>query len=394
MGIQFINRGGGGSGTIKPNIFVQSQEPEIKKGLWLQKAGATVENYYGDESVYIGGNWEIDGSHTDIPYNFIQGSAVSVGTDIYLFGSLDNNSSKTTAYKYDTLTNTYTQLTDIPYGFYQGSAVSIGTDIYLIGGRNSMFNLYKYNTLNNSYTQMADINWFWDGSVANVGTDIYIFGGMATNAYQDAYKYDTLTGTNTKLTKMPFSCYQGSAVSIGTDIYLFGGFNDRSCNKYDTLTDTYTQMTNIPFSFYYGSVASVGTDIYLFGSGTNNVNKRNYKYNILTDTYTELASIPYNFNKGSAVSINDEIYLLGGSLYPTKVQVFAAATKTYEENSVIITQGKYYNSTNLTELFTLENAIQPIQVGIADAWFCGSNGLETDIPTYIGDGTTWTKIKN
>ena len=124
------------------------------------------------------------------------------------------------------------------------------------------------------------------------------------------------------------------------------------------------------------------------------MNKIAYKYNTLTDSYTQLTDIPYNFYRGSGVNINDEIYLLGGEANKTKVQVYAVATKTYEENSVIITQGIYYNSTNLTELFTLDNAIQPIQVGIADAWFYGSNGLETDIPTYIGDGTSWTKIKN
>ena len=82
MGIQFINRGGGGSGTLKPNIFVQSSEPETKKGLWLQKSGATVEHYYGDDSIYLSGEWALDGSHSNIPYDFYNGSAVAVGTDL------------------------------------------------------------------------------------------------------------------------------------------------------------------------------------------------------------------------------------------------------------------------------------------------------------------------
>ena len=70
--------------------------------------------------------------NADIPYifAFVFGSAVTIGTDIYLFGGTYDD----TAYKYNTDTGIYTRLNDIPYEFWQGSSVVIGTDIYLLGG--------------------------------------------------------------------------------------------------------------------------------------------------------------------------------------------------------------------------------------------------------------------
>ena len=41
----------------------------------------------------------------------------SVGTAIYFFGNSENSSYANKAYRYDTLANTYTQLTDIPFNF-------------------------------------------------------------------------------------------------------------------------------------------------------------------------------------------------------------------------------------------------------------------------------------
>ena len=153
-----------------------------------------------------------------------------------MFGSLNNLNNN---YKYNTLTDTYTQLTDIPYDFSNGTAVVIGTDIYLFGSYD-----------NNS------------GSLDNVTKN---------------YKYNTLTDTYTQLTNIPYAFYGGSAVAIGTDIYLFGSASSgdyRKAYKYNTLTDTYTQLTNIPYDFYGGVAVSINSieEIYLLGSSLN-VNK-------------------------------------------------------------------------------------------------------------------------
>ena len=92
--------------------------------------------------------------NTDISYDFYRGSAVAIGTDIYLLGGYNSN---TNNYKYDISTNTYTQNTDIPYDFCEGSAVAMGNNIYLLGSSNSNYktNNYKYTPQHTEVTSTA-----------------------------------------------------------------------------------------------------------------------------------------------------------------------------------------------------------------------------------------------
>ena len=383
------------AGKPKPNIFVQENEPNTKKGIWLQ-TNKQLEHIYGDDDIFIAGEWKPDGRYKDIPYEFYNSSAVVVGTDVYLLGS---SMYTRYAYKYNTLTDTYTRLTDIPYVFlfYNGSAVAIGTDIYLFGGSGNSTYAYKYNTLTNTYTQLTNIPYdFVNSSVAAVGTDVYLFGSGNGSYSTYAYKYNTLTDTYTRLTNMPYGFWTGSAVTIGTDVYLFGGSNNTYTYKYNTLTDTYTQLTNIPYNFVSGSAVAVGANIYLFGSAYNSsYYTYAYKYNTLTDTYTQLTNIPYNFYRGSAVAVGTDAYLFGGEANKRKVQVYALESSTYANNSVVIAQGRYYQTGYGIELYNDDLFSLPMLYAFADAWFYTTeDGIITDIPTYYGDGTQWTNFKN
>ena len=364
--IEFFNikpSSGGGDGSSL-NIFAQLEEPSIKKGIWLK---------------------------AQIPYYFYQGSVVAIGTDIYLLGG--SGTARNNNYKYNTLTDTYTQLTSIPYEFIYGSAVAIGTDIYLLCGHSDYGYFYKYNTLTDTYTQLTNVPYAAKGtSAVAIGTDIYILGGYSTNTYSGlnyCYKYDTLTDTWTRLSNIPYNFAYGSAISIGTNIYLIGGSYSQQKNyKYDTLTNTYTQLTNVPINFEHGSGVSAGTDIYIFYDSSS------YKYNTLTDTYTQLTNIPNRFTSGGGVVIGTFIYLMGTGISPYNiVQVYALESKTYTQNTVVISQGKFSNVGYEIELFSNTKDTTPPLYAFADAWFYGQS-LETNIPTYYGDGTQWINLKN
>ena len=146
-----------------------------------------------------------------------------------------------------------------------------------------------------------------------------------------------------------------------------------------------------------GSAVAIGTDIYLFGSNNSSYGKYAYKYDTLTNTYTQLTNIPYNFYSGAAVSVGTNIYLLGGYNSQTTNRKFYAVSKTYEtDNTVVIAQGRTYDIGYNTKLFNsnFEEDYQPLY-GFADAWYYTlTGGLETDIPTYYGNGTQWINIKN
>ena len=382
-----------GKGGGEPNIFVQLEEPTTKKGIWLQKE-AEPEHYTYDEEVFIGGEWEPDRKYRSIPYNFYKGGVATVGTNIYIFGG-EGASSK--AYKYDTLTNTYTQLTNIPYSFSSSGVIAIDDKIYLFGSFNGSSKAYKYDTLTNTYTQLANISYnFYQGSVVAIGTDIYLLG-CGDNVYSKyLYKYDTLTNTYTKMTNIPYTFSNGYAISIASNIYILGGSAyPTTAYKYDSLTNTYTQLANIPYDFYYSSACAVGTNIYLFG-GYDTSKSECYKYDTLTNTYTKLTDIPYYFYNGDTTLVNNKIYLFGGDSNKTKVQCYAVESKTYEQdNLVVINQGKYSNVGYEIELYSNPKNVNAPKYAFADAWFYTiQDGLITNIPTYYGDGTRWINIKN
>ena len=342
--LETILEGKVGGGSSKPNIFLQETEPNKKQGIWLKVADKEYEKVVAEDTVVEAPSWLPDGTARNIPYGYMHGSAVTIGTDIYLLGGANSG---TYNYKYDTLTNSYTQLKDIPYQFYNGSAVAIGTNIYLLGGSD-------YKTYN--------------------------------------YKYDTLTDTYTQLRNIPYNFFVGSAVAIGTDIYLLGGQGYKTYNyKYDTLTDTYTKMTDIPYNFYYGTASVLNNDIYLL-SGAYVAKNYNYKYNTVTDTYTKMTDIPYEVSEcGFAVTVNNNIYLFGGYPSSTKVQVLEFPSSEFEDKSILLLNGNTYK----TQLFTSDLVDSSVKYNFSDVWlYEDETGLLTDIPTYFGDGTQWINIKN
>ena len=384
--IENISSGGG------MNIFMQETEPEVKEGIWLQKEGS-FEKVVVTDVVSSEPYWET--APATIPYNFYRSSAVAIGTDIYLFGTYEA-SCQSYAYKYNTLTNTFTKLTDIPYSFYQGSAVAIGTDIYLLGSYISEYQktVYKYDTLTNSYTQINNTPKACHNALAvAIGTDIYLLGGT-TNTEQ-SYKYNTLTGSYSAIATTPYGFYQGAGVVVGTDIYLFGTYNDEQrkyAYKYDTLTNSYAQLTNIPYDFYNGSAVAIGNDIYLTGNGVSGYQNFHYKYNTLTNTYTKLTNIPYNFSRGTSVLVKNKIYLLGGVDSKTRIETYIIPVAgDYPTSSIVIFNGTTYTTQILSSPDNVEGRVL---TGITDVSYNTENGLDDTIPTYYGSGTEWIKFKN
>ena len=85
------------------NIFTQPSEPETKDGIWIK---------------------------TNTKYNY---EKVQIVQNI------------------ETKNTTYTKMDDIPYGLRDGSAVTIGTDIFILGG-------WKYNTDMNKYNYKINVD--------------------------------------------------------------------------------------------------------------------------------------------------------------------------------------------------------------------------------------------
>ena len=379
--------------TDSLNVFVQENEPTGKNGIWLE-TNKEYEEIIEDRSIYASEEWNIDkmSDLTNIPYSFYRGSAVAIGTDVYLFGGSGNS---TYAYKYNSLTDTYTQLTNIPYQFYQGSAVAVGTDVYLLGGTGNNTCAYKYNTLTDTYTQLTNIPYpFYLSSAVVVGTDVYLFGSAYNGSYNKyAYKYNTLTNTYTRLTDVPYPFYSGSVVAVGTDVYLFATGDDshgRAVYKYNTLTNTYVSRAVLSYNFVGGSAVAVGTDIYLFGSGNSTYSTYAYKYNTLTNTYTQLTNIPYSFYRGSAVAVGTDVYLFGGEPNKQKVQVMTMQPNIYTDESIVIANNK---ANRYETILVQTEVINGLKYKFDDVFYYKDEEFDVTIPTYYGNGTEWLQIR-
>ena len=371
-----------GTGACELNIFTQTEEPSTKDGIWL-KTSNTYDDILNISNTEYGGTYT---KMTDIPYRFYEGSAVAIGTDIYLLGG-DTSPHYKYNYKYDTTTNTYTKMADIPSGFSIGSAVAIGNDIYILGGYiDSRVNNYKYSTLTDTYTKMADIPYkFYYGSAVAIGNDIYLLGGYYEGTIDNNYKYDTLTNTYTSMADIPYGFNDGSAVAIGNDIYLLGGYNQTNNYKYDITTNTYTKMADIPYKFYHGSAVAIGNDIYLLGSDDRPYYKNKYKYDTTTNTYISMADIPYDFYYGSAVSVGNYIYLLGGRnshKYNYKNIICKNSILFLYDNESFKYKTKIFNTS-----YERLGYINFNSVIMTD-----ENGNNINVETYIGNGTSWDKI--
>ena len=178
------------------NIFTQPNEPNKKDGIWIK-----TDEPYKYEKVQIIENYEfVNGIYEklqDIPisYGFHNGSAVAIGTDIYLLGYNMTN------YKYDTLANSYTRLQDIPYNFSDGSAVAIGTDIYLLGSDDNDYNTnnYKYRVITNTTnkTIVIQINNRGAKLIFNKIYEIYFSGAKIYDNY-DLQDYPVYYGNGTE----------------------------------------------------------------------------------------------------------------------------------------------------------------------------------------------------
>ena len=71
----------------------------------------------------------------DLPYNFVQGSAVIYNNEIHILGSTDSSTVYKYHYKWDG--SAWTSVSTLPYRFYRSSAVVHNNEIHILGSASS-----------------------------------------------------------------------------------------------------------------------------------------------------------------------------------------------------------------------------------------------------------------
>ena len=406
--------GGGSGGGSSLNLFIQPDEPATKEGIWLQtdeelsdKITVTNQSYVAETTL---GTWV---KHTasialfsvctakcgDWIYGFGAGgvtnnakynintketvtlaawteqrastsAAVTIGTDIYVFGGYGWSTSKY-AYKYDTLTDTYVRLEDTPYPVYGGVAIAIGDYIYIICGQ-------SYNTSTSRWSNGRSM-----------------------------LKYDTVNNTYTTIANAPMYMYHNAVVAVGSDLYFIMGWTTTSINpneinksiyKYDTTTYTITKVGELPVSwnYPYARATVVGDEIYVLPFGAQST--VGWIYNINTGE----SRTDSNFNTNS---INQNCY--GLYTHTDNKQIIDCATST-AAYTINYSQRFDYTGDEDTILMRQRNGSNPYQTVLTPAtnvenrlltsfedvgYYSTETGINNDIPTYYGTGTEWVKFK-
>jgi hypothetical protein len=161
----------------------------------------------------------------------------------------------------------------------------VGSDIYVMGGNISRERtcdlVEKYDSLTDTWTEMAPMrDPCANHCAALVGKKIYVIGeGDAcerSTRYPYLQVYDIVKNSWTVL-RLGINVSNAQTCVSGTNIYLFGGKNERGkddgdVKKFDTVTHVWTTLTlnfvldpsaSRPYDRLRGSVNKIGEHIYL-----------------------------------------------------------------------------------------------------------------------------------
>lgn len=385
------------------NVFTQEEEPETKEGLWLQ----TSEKY---DSVSL---WErptnlIVNDRPQLQFDYANGAVARVGSMVYLFGGDVTSSASNYAYKYNLADNTWGKMSNMPFKSNYNPAIAVGTDIYIGGAWNTQ-TFYKFDTITEQYTQLANAPGNMSGSyLTQVGDCLYQIGGEKLGTKM--YKYSITDNKWTLLsTTLPQPLNGTSVFVIGTNIYLVSGRCYTSSTGYfpapnnyvfDTTTETFRTLMSVTPNDFMNLTSSTNGDVAYLVGGDSSGGSIVYKYYPTTDSYVKCANLPVGYGS-SPIIYGNEFLKFGG--YNSKRELASASlpedtTPSQNGKTIIIDTIENPLPTNFS--FKLMNVPATLldfdkynTYYFADILY-KLNENNIDVPVYYGDGTQWIKVKN
>jgi N-acetylneuraminic acid mutarotase len=222
---------------------------------------------------------------------------VSVAGNVFGFGGIVNNAAIANAYKYSTVTNTWTPIASLPAPRGWFSAASDGTYIYLLGGVDQNFNttatLWRYDPVTDTY---------------NTNLPSY---SIPTYFHASAY-------LNGKI-------YRIAGAAIGTDYHV---------EAYDIATNTWSMAANYPIANH--NLMGVALGSYIYAGGGNASPDKTYRYDPSTDTWDDaaIADLPAGRSSAASGAYNGRWLLAGGDVnfaISNSVIAWDPATNTWND---------------------------------------------------------------
>lgn len=404
-GTNFILSSGGGGGKL--NVYYGSTKPTKFEGVYLEGA-YPINEVRGEYEVFTQGSWSTIVAAA--PAALTDAMAVSYGNYVYVIGGLISGVTSSSAlYRYDTVNNAWATMASLPLGRSLGMAVIHNEKIYVFGGtatnasNSASRTLYCYTISSNSWATLADMPEVKaQAAIAKIGSKVYIISGHnGSSNMASSYCYDIDTNTYTAIAAYPSATLNASADSIGTTLYVFSGSIVGSY-KYDPVANAWSSIANNgTSSIRYLQATAINSSIYVSGGliGSNR-SASLVKYDPVANSYIALADMPTVRAEHVTAFANNRLYCMLGrdnSTYLASGSFYSFTSVSYPTGTLILLRSSETSGVQYAELMTPNKALlgskSSMLIPFDDVLYHNGTTIITNIPTYIGNGKAWIKIK-
>lgn len=408
----------GDIGGAEPNIFVQTTEPETKEGIWVQ-SNLTYDKIVIDNNVVAQFEWTSESKMANIPSDLSTYGGVSTFDDNDLFWFQGQS-----LYQYNFQSKQWSSAlgTNLGSSIYD-IAMSEKYVVLKQGSSNRRFRIY--NRLNNTWTdQNYGLNIQSGTSMIIIGEYLYYFGYNSDTSNNITQKVNLTTGeftTLTALSKTGDNYFIRACIYYDATndlVYLF--LDNKKVYRYSIANDNYTYLgemqnrINPNGTNATSTVGRMGNYLYLppcpyvTGSSTY-VGRTIHRYNLSTNEDELIAEVQSNNPQKELLAVNylnyilyDNAYIIFGGQYAytdntrdssdRTPKTLSLVSKTYNQDSLVIEQGTAASAPYSVELYPNDfegRFISPL----TNVYLYNNNELLSDLPTYVGNGASWTLIK-
>ncbi len=216
------------------------------------------------------------------PRWLMAGAAHSGQNAFYAIGGMDESRYFSSVEAYFPALNQWVSLTPLPIQVSGIQAATIGEDIYVIGGYlpdgSTTDRAWRYNVLTNSWTELAplpSVKGIATAAVAAANGKVYVIGGDDGDFYSNdtTYEYDPATNTWALKAPMPTQRENNVAVTLNGKIYVAGGVQAwngtltglPTFEVYDPASDTWERKVAMIQGRGSPGMATDGVYIYVYG---------------------------------------------------------------------------------------------------------------------------------
>jgi N-acetylneuraminic acid mutarotase len=301
------------------NVQVVSQKPSTKLAGWRTVAAA--------------------------PLGLYESASATVNGKLYVFGGFYSEQTQATAQSdvYDPATDTWTRIADMPFVVTHSGVAVVGTDVYFAGGflgdwfgpsgTDQTDQVIKYDTLTDTWSNIAPLPASRAaGGLVLIGQQLHFFGGtdeFVQHDMSDQWVYDLTNPAAGWVSKAPMPDprdHFGYTVLNGM-IYAVGGEhltdetqgNDSEVDQYNPATDTWTQVAPLPLalSHIHTNTLVINNRIVIFGGSANGDTAPTFlanisSYNPKRNRWTALAPLPEPRSATVVRMVGNQIITTGG----------------------------------------------------------------------------------